>query len=184
MSDRVVVGSMTLGVVVHELAHVFDQTPQLASPRAWGAVQLYFAVTYPDCYIKEGFGAGVELLADTMEHLVVPTAWLSYHHPPVDFVESPFDAAECPSVGEEPTEEAEAIVLAGVAGQVPDWYTENITSGAELWAAIRRAPSVRIMLNPKDEFGGFCNLDWFRYPLNIRRWPSEDDNQFRDGGCF
>ena len=184
MSDRVVVRSMRLATVVHELAHVYDFTPALVAPKAWGAVQLYFAVTYPDCYIKEGFGAGVELLADTLEHLVVPTAWLSYHNPPVEFEELPFDSADCPGLSGEPTEEAEAVVLAGVANEVPDWYTENITSGAELWAAIRLAPSLRVMLNLKDEFGGFCRLDWLRYPLNLARWPSEDDNQFRDGSCF
>ena len=183
MSDRVVVRSMTLGVVVHELAHVYDHTLQLVSPKAWGAVQLYFAVTHPDCYTIDGFRAGVELLADTIEHLVVPTASLSYYHPPVEFEESPFDSGECPSVAAEPTGEAESVVLAGLAGEVPDWYTENITSGAELWAAIRGAPSVRLLLNLQDEFGGFCRLDWFRSPLNLDRWPSEDDNQFRDGGC-
>ena len=183
MSDRVVVRALNLGTVVHELAHAYDFTPGLTSPEVWGAVQLYFAVTYPDCYTKEGFGAGVELLADTMEHLVVPYAWLSYYDPPVEFVESPFDSPDCAAVSAEPTEEAEAVVLAGLAGQVPDWYTENITSGAELWAAIRKAPSLRILFNFKDHFGGFCTLDWLRYPLDLDDFPPADDNQFRDGGC-
>ena len=184
MTDSVVVRSMRLATVIHEIAHVYDFTPELTHPRAWGAVQLYFAVTYPDCYTSEGFGAGVELLADTMEHLVVPTAWLSYYHPTVAFEESPFDSGECTNVDAEPTEEAESVVLAGLAGDVPDWYTENITSGADLWTAIRRAPSVRLLINLRDEFGGFCRLGWFRYPLNLGRWPSEGDNQFRDDGCL
>ena len=184
MADSVVVRSMTFDVVVHELAHVFDHTPQLVSPKAWGAVHLYFGVTYPDCYTTDGFRPGVELLADTMEHLVIPTAWLSYHHPPVTFEDSPFDSAECTRVAAEPTEEAESVVLAGLAGDVPDWYTENITSGADLWAAIRRAPSALLLINLKEEFGGFCRLDWLRFPLNLDRWPSEDDNQFRDDGCL
>ena len=183
MSDRVVLRSMRLDTVVHELAHVYDFTPQLTSPKAWGAVQLYFAVTYPDCYTKEGFGAGVELLADTMEHLVVPFGWLAYYTPPVELIDSPFDSPDCADVPAEPTAEAESVVLAGLNGVVPDWYTENITSGAELWAAIRKAPSLRMMLNLKDEFGGFCELDWLRYPLDLDSFPPADDNQFRDGGC-
>ena len=183
MSSRVILRSMRLGTVVHELAHVYDATPQLRPSKAWGAVQLYFAVTYPDCYTKEGFGAGAELIADTMEHLVVPYSWLGYYTPPVDFVDSPFDSPDCADVSGEPTSEAEAVILAGLDGVVPDWYTENITSGAELWAAIRKAPSLRMMLNLKDEFGGFCDLDWLRYPLNLDSFPPADDNQFRDGGC-
>ena len=183
VTDRVVIRSMRLGVVVHELAHVYDHLPELVSPRAWGAAQLYFAATHPDCYTIGGFGAGSELLADTMEHLVIPTAWLTYYNPPVDSVELPFDSPRCETVGDEPTEEAEAVVRAALAGEVPDWYTENISSGADLWAAIRRAPSVRIMLNLKDEFGGFCSLDWLRFPLEIDDLPPEHDNQFRDGGC-
>lgn len=183
MSDRVAIRSMTLGTAVHELAHAYDLTPELVSPRAWGAVQLYFAVNHPDCYTKEGFGAGVELLADTMEHLVVPYAWLGYYHPPAEFTEEVFDSPDCAGLTGEPGEEAEAVVRAGLAGEVPDWYTRNITSGAELWAAIRRAPSVRILLNLQDEFGGFCDLDWLRYPLEIDDLPPADDNQFRDGGC-
>ncbi len=183
MSDRVAVRSLTLGTVIHELAHAYDLTPDLVAPRAWGAVQLYFAVTHPDCYTKEGFGAGVELLADTMEHLVVPYAWLGYYHPPVELTDEVFDSPDCAGLTGEPTEEAEAVVRAGLAGEVPEWYTENITSGAELWAAIRSAPSVRILLNLQDEFGGFCDLDWLRYPLAIDDLPPADDNQFRDGGC-
>lgn len=182
-SDRVVVRTLRLSTVIHELAHVYDHTLQLVSPREWGAVQLYFAVTYPDCYTDEGFGAGVELLAGTMEHLVVPYAWLAYYNPPVEIEESPFDSPDCPGLAGQPTDEAEAVVLAGLAGEVPDWYTENITSGAELWAAIRSAPSVRLLLNLQDEFGGLCPLGWFGYPLDIDDWPSADDNQFRDGGC-
>lgn len=40
----------------------------------------------------------------------------------------------------EPTAEAEQVVLQGLAGQVPDWYTDNITDGAELWAAWGAGP--------------------------------------------
>ncbi|MDE0652095.1 MAG: hypothetical protein OXI26_00380 [bacterium] len=35
----------------------------------------------------------------------------------------------------------------------------------------------------RDEFGGFCRLDWLRYPLEIDDLPPPDDDQFRDAGC-
>ena len=72
---------------------------------------------------------------------------------------------------------------AGLAGQVSDRCTENITSGAELWAAVRGVPSVRILLNLPDEFGGFCDSDRSRHPPEIDDLPPADDNRFRNGGC-
>ena len=169
-SEGMEIAEMAFPVVVHELAHVYDLTSGLASSKAWGAVQLYFATTYPDCYADAG--AGKEILADTVAHLVAPIAWLTY-----------YESDGCPSLPGEPSREAEEIVLAGLAGQVPDWYTENITNGAELWAALRRAPSPQLLTNLADEFGGFCSTDWFTYPLDPARFPPEGSNPFKDGGC-
>ena len=169
-SDRMEIASMNVGGVVHELAHVYDLTTGLAPSKAWGAVQLYFATTYPDCYTHAG--AGQEILADTMAHLMVPTTWLTY-----------YESDGCPSLPGEPGREAEEIVLAGLAGEVPDWYTENITNGAELWAALRRGPTPQLLTNLADEFGGFCSTDWLTYPLDPARFPPEGSNPFKDGGC-
>ncbi len=168
-SDRMEIASMNFGGVVHELAHVYDLTTGLAPPKAWGAVQLYFAMTHPDCFTHAG--PGQEILADVVAHLLVPTTWLTYYN------------SGCQSVSSDPSREAEEIVLAGLAGEVPDWYTENITNGGELWAALRRGPSPQLLTNLADEFGGFCSTDWFTYPLDPTRFPPEGTNPFKDGGC-
>ena len=164
---------MTLGVFAHELLHVYDLHTGLAPPKAWGAVQLYFATTYPGCW-SEGEIGGAEILADTVNHLINPTAWLTY-----------YESRGCPEItpGSKPTDEAEEVVLQGMAGQVPDWYQENITNGAELWAAWVRGPSLPALANLADEFGGLCNTDWITYPLDPERFPPADSNPFKDGGC-
>ena len=167
------ISSMSAGVVVHELLHVYDLHTGLAPPKAWGAVQLYFATTYPGCWSSGGIG-GAEILADTVSHLMVPGAWLTY-----------YSSDGCPTLSavSEPTAEAEQVVLQGLAGQVPDWYTENITNGAELWAAWLRGPSLPALTNLAGEFGGLCNTNWITDPLDPARFPPADTSPFRDGGC-
>ena len=173
--------ALELGVVVHELAHIYDLTTSLTPDRAWGAVQLYFATTYPDCFtVSEGLRAGVEILADTMKHLVLPNAWLSYYNSsawPSSFADR-FDSPDCPSLPKEPTREAEAIVRTGLAGEVPDWYTENFTTGEELWDAMRNAPNEFAFANLADEFGGVCTTDWLTYPLIPSIFPAAGTNPF------
>ena len=165
--------TMSPGAVVHELLHVYDLHTGLAPSKAWGAVQLYFATTYPDCYAGQVIH-GAEILADTVNHLMVPGAWLTY-----------YNSDGCPTlpVRSKPTLEAEQVVLQGLAGQVPDWYTENITNGAELWAAWLRGPSLPALANLAGEFGGLCSTQWITYPFDPERFPPADSNPFRDGGC-
>ena len=165
--------SLSADGVVHELMHVFDLHTGLAPSTLWGAVQLYFAATHPGCW-SDGDLHGAEILADTVAHVMVPGAWLTYYNSP-----------GCPTVpeGSEPTAEAERVVLQGMAGQVPDWYRENVTNGAELWAAWLRGPSLPALANLKDEFGGLCSTDWITYPLNPGRFPPAGSNPFRDSGC-
>ena len=170
-SDSMEVAEMTLDVAVHELAHVYDSTTGLAPRGTWGAVQLYFAWTYPDCFRDYGQESGSEILADTMAHLVVPSAELAYH------------GAGCPGLGGEPDPEAEQVVLSGLAGEMPRWYRANVTNGAELWRVLRRVLSAQILANLAGEFGGFCSTDWFRYPLEPNLIPLPRTNPFRDGGC-
>ena len=170
-SDSMELAEMTLGDAVHELAHVYDGTTGLAPRSTWGAVQLYFAWTYPDCFRDFGQEPGAEILADTMAHLVAPTAWLAYY------------GAGCPGLGGEPDTAAEQVVRAGLAGEVPAWYTRNITDGAELWRVLRRVLSAQLLANVAGEFGGFCSTDWFRHPLEPNLVPPPRTNPFRDGGC-
>ena len=83
----------------------------------------------------------------------------------------------------EPTRQDEEVVLAGLAGRGADWYTENITNGAELWAAFLSRPGDKLLANIMHEFGGLCRTDWIRYPLDPGLFPPEGTNPFRDGGC-
>ncbi|WP_419930292.1 RCC1 domain-containing protein [Candidatus Poriferisocius sp.] len=172
-ADDMRIERFTLTVLVHELLHVYDLHTGLAPSKAWGAVQLYFATTYPDCHDRGGKG-GVEILADTVTHLIVPGALLTYYL-----------RGGCPSLlgRSSPTAEAEQVVLQGLAGQVPDWYRENITNGAELWAAWLRGPSIVALANLADEFGGLCNTDWIRFPFDPEIFPPAGSNPFKDGGC-
>ncbi|WP_423923858.1 cell wall-binding repeat-containing protein [Candidatus Poriferisodalis sp.] len=162
---------LSLGGVVHELLHVYDIEAGLAPPEAWGAVQLYFATKYPDCYARGRFPGG-EVLADTVTHLMVPHAWLTY-----------YESGGCPSLPDQPSTDDEQVVLAGLAGKVPEWYAQNITSSDEFWAAWRQAPSLRSLGNLAPEFGGLCSDDWVTYPLEPERFPPADANPFRDAGC-
>ena len=169
----------------HQLAHVYDKTTALTPNKAWGAVQLYFSNTYPDCYTVMGLGAGSEILADTMTYLFVPDPFLDY------FVQvswmldrrGDFDRPDCPELSSRPSAEAVQVVRSGLAGLVPDWYSSNITNGTELLEALRRAPNVFILANLSDEFGGLCTTDWLTYPLDPARLPPSGSNPFRDGGC-
>ena len=190
------VARMTLNVFVHELAHAYDRTPGLAPAKAWGAVQVYFAVTFPDCLVHQGNPLAAELLAETMEHLVLPDGPLLYHagtsQPTFRAQENPnyYDYSQCSPDVAEPSALTEGIVLAGLAGEVPDWFTENITDGSDLWAAFLKAPSWQILINLADEFGGLCSTgwvqDWVRSSEEdprARPGPPEGSNPFRDGGC-
>ncbi len=170
-SDSMVLAEMTLGDAVHELAHVYDGTTGLGTGRAWGAVQLYFAWRYPDCFQNYGQRPGAEILADTMAHLVEPVAWLAYYR------------AGCAGLGGEPDSEAEQALRSGLAGEMPGWYTENVTNGAELWRVLRRVLSLELLAKLGGEFGGFCTTDWIRYPLEPALIPPPRTNPFRDGGC-
>jgi len=163
-----------LGIAVHELAHVYDLHTGLAPSRAWGAAQLYFALRTSDCTPQfDDLNTDVELLADALQHLVAPHHWLLY-----------YNFFECPGSADALSREAQQVLRSAVAGRVPAWYTENITNGAELWAALRTDFSLRMLANLQDEFGGLCSFDWIsQWRLYGGALPAEGSNPFRDGGC-
>ena len=156
--------------LVRDLVQVYDLHTGLAPGRAWGAVQLYFATTYPDCFTSTSH-PGAEILADTVMHLILPSAELNY-----------YGTTGCPGLPSSPTPEAERVVQQGMANRVPDWYTTNITDGAEWWDAWLRGPSMPALANLSGEFGGLCRTDWIEYPLDPTQFPSVTD-PFRNGGC-
>ena len=139
-----------------------------------GAAQLYFAVRMSECTPQiDGFDADVELLADALLHLVVPNRYLLY-----------YNFFECPATSDALSREAQQVLRSALAGRVPDWYTRNITNGAELWAALRTDFSLRMLANLQDEFGGLCSFDWIpEWRLEGGPLPPEGANPFRDGGC-
>ncbi len=151
---------------VHELAHVYDHTTTFTPNRAWGAVQLYFAVTYPRCT----FG-GTEALADAMLHLVDSDAFLTYYG----------RLSACPETPATPTDEDLEVLRSGLAGEVPDWYTEYISDGADLWRAfLDSSGDLTLLSNLMHEFGGLCRTDFL---MDWRIAPARSANPFRDGGC-
>ena len=169
-ANSMVISDMELRIVVRELAHVYDGHTGLASSKAWGAVQLYFASAYLEC--AEGTYQPAEILADTLTHVVLPDSHLHY-----------YSSSQCDALPELPSDDAEQVILDGLAGRVPDWYTENITDGAKLWAAWLKRRPPGVLANLAGEFGGFCSTDWITSPLNPDLFPAVGTNPFKDGGC-
>ena len=162
---------MSLATVVRELARVYDLHTGLAPRRVWGPVQLYFATTYPDCSADTD-QHGAKILADTMLHLVVPHAYLTYH-----------EGRGCRGLPRTPTLEAEQVVRQGLDDRVPDWYRRNIIDGFELWTAWLRGPSLPALANLESEFGGLCRTDWIRSPLERQLFPTARRSPFLDDRC-
>ena len=166
---QMTVADLSMANVIHHLARVYDLHTGLAPAAPWGAVQLYFASTYSHCPAEADF-AGAAILADTMLHLTVPHARLPYHQP-----------GQCFNLPVEPTALDEQIVLAGLAGQVPDWYRANVNSGFELWRTWRLGPSLPALANLMDQFGGLCTTEWLIVPLHPELMPSRHVDPFT--GC-
>lgn len=146
---------MTVETVVRQLARVYDLQAGLASPTAWGAVQLYFASRYPRC-APGHYLHGAEVLADTLLHVTAPHAWLPH-----------YQGRACAGLPTTPTPEAERVVQQGLESRrrAPDWYYDTIRSAGDLWTTWSRAPSLPALDNlVSGEYGGLCDTTW------IARW--------------
>lgn len=163
------IAQMSLSNVVHHLARVYDLHTGLAPSAPWGAAQLYFASTYGHCR-AETDRPGADLLADTLLHLTVPYARLGHYQP-----------GRCVNLPAGPAPQAEQIVAEALAGQVPGWYRDNVTSGFELWTLWRLGPSLPALANLMDQFGGLCATDWLTVPLDTDLMPSRHVDPF--SGC-
>ena len=166
----ITITDISLRTVIRELARVYDLHAGLAPSRAWGAVQLYFATKYPDCFADTD-QHGSKILADTVLHVMVPHAYLTYYE------------GRCRGLPRTPTLEAEQVVRQGLEDRVPDWYRRNITDGLELWTAWRRGPSLPALANLRDEFRGLCSTTWITVPLDPQSFPTERRSPFLDDGC-
>ena len=171
-------GTMTLKTAVHQLAHVYDVTTWLTPDRAWGAVQVYFIARYAHCIEEKGwYDPPSEFLTYGMEVIAIPEYQPRTAGPPVH------DPSGCFFGGPEQAGGPESVIASGLAGEVPQWYTEHIKSGADLWAVLRSAPSSPALANLRHEFGGLCPAEWLRRPFDGQSQPPQGANPFRDGGC-
>ena len=167
--DSLTVNEISLDVL-RELVRVYDLHQGLAPARSWGAVQLYFASTYSDCFTSSAH-RGSEILADTMMHLLVPEAELTY-----------YDSAACNSLPTSPNAQAEQVASDGMRGRVTRWYTTSITTGTKLFTEWRKAPSLPALANLSIEYGGLCSTNWVDYPFVTSSFPASD-KAFKNDGC-
>ena len=96
---------------------------------------------------------GAEALADTLLHLTVPHAWLSY-----------YQGRGCAGLPRAPSTEAELVVYDALDGFVPDWYDDNVGTADDLWTLWLRDPSLPALANLSHEFSEFCT-NWITSPL-------------------
>lgn len=164
---------MTVDTVIRQLARVYDLQAGLASAEEWGAVQLYFASTYPRCAPGD-YLHGAEVLADTLLHVTAPHAYLPY-----------YQGRSCSGLPRTPTAEAERVVLQGLdARRTPDWYFTEIVSASDLWTTWRRGPSLPALDNlVSGEYGGLCETDWIATwigpPVDATAIPPQHPPPFR-----
>ncbi len=156
-----------VGVIIHELAHVYEGTLALHNNGGpFAQAQLYFHETY---------GAGcsyAEVMADAMLYDVDPNAFLYY-----------WQAGCASSLPNQPTAADMAVLQAGLSGADFAWFDETYTNGADGWTAIRNAPGIltyQLITGLANEFDGYCSTS---HTMQVVFGIQEDDNPFADGGC-
>ena len=186
----------SLGVLLHEMAHVFTFTNGLLDePAPLASAHLYFY----RLDIAEPLGAACrpgELLADILQLSVVG---VSADQGTLDSIagyweicNGDYEAGEVDPL----TEEALTVVRSALSGQMPQWFADTYhdSNGSvdleQLWSDIKSIPREPLLLafSLRQQFGGYCGNPQVARDLEILRSServsdNEIRNPWRDGGC-
>lgn len=153
-------------VVLHELAHVYEQTTALADNRsAMGIALMYIEVTYDQTPC-----AAEELLADAMVRTVLGDSIAPYWR---------FNCGN--SVPPNPTRSDMDVVRSGLADTDHPWFANRYQGGEQAWTVLEALPPRSELATAfADKFGGYCSN---RHTNDVLYGGNPDSNPFRDGGC-
>ena len=187
-----------LGLLLHEMAHVFTLTNGLVDePAPLGAAHLYFNSLYmaePSVQCVPG-----EIFADILQLSVVGVSadqgtWDSiagYW----DSCNGDYEAGHTDPL----TEEALSVVNSALSGQMPQWFADTYHDSngnadlEQLWSDVKsmeRGKGGRFVVayRLREQFGGYCGNPQVAGVLDIassseRVSDNEIRNPWRDGGC-
>ena len=158
----------SVGVIVHEMAHVYTLSNGLASnPGPLGVARVYFN--------RVNWGGNCrdfELYADILAKTVVPDYRSYWEH--------------CNGDNGARTQEALAVVRSALRGEMPTWFgTTYGSSDPDLelfWSHVRDLPFERsvVVYHLRNAFGGYCNN---RTATESAAGVGPVRNPWRDGGC-
>ena len=188
-----------LGLLLHEMAHVFTLTNGLLDePAPLAAAHLYFY----GLDIAEPLGAWCrpgELLADILQLSVVGVsadqgtldAITGYW----EYCNGDYEAGQVDPL----TEEALTVVRSALSGQMPQWFADTYHDSngnadlEQLWSDVKsmeRGEGGRFVVayRLREQFGGYCGNPQVAGVLDIassseRISDNEIRNPWRDGGC-
>ena len=188
----------SLGVLLHEMAHVFTLTNGLLDePAPLAAAHLYFYGL--DIAEPLGFCRPGELLADILQLSVVGVgadqgsggSFAGYWA----LCNGDYEAGQADPL----TKEALTVVNSALSGQMPQWFADTYHDSngnvdlEQLWSDIKsipRGPGGRFLLafSLREQFGGYCGNSQVAGVLDIassseRVSDNEIRNPWRDGGC-
>ena len=158
----------SVGVILHEMAHVYTLSNGLASnPGPLGVARVYF-----NRVNLGGNCRDFELYADILAKTVVPDYRSYWEH--------------CNGDNGARTQEALAVVRSALRGEMPTWFgTTYGSSDPDLelfWSHVRDLPFERraVVYHLRNAFGGYCNN---RTATESAAGVGPVRNPWRDGGC-
>ena len=166
-----------LGVLAHELAHVYTYGHGAATKPVPVAIGwLYFESIEQDCN-------STELYAETAEYIDPGFEGDNYYW------------RRCSHLPRTPTAAAITVVSQAFSGKMPDWFYETFQKNdgsldyVKLWAAVKDSSyGIQELMVPmlRDAFGGYCSEQAVWDTLfSLERWGElpQIDQPWRDGGC-